>query len=62
MKTADIQAYIKCRDNKGVIVDKHDQEVYISVFVSGAHAACFMTRDEALEVIESLQRILSATE
>jgi hypothetical protein len=62
MKTADIQAYINCRDNRGVIVDQHDQEVYISVFVSGGHAACFMTRSETFELIEALQNILNAAE
>ena len=62
MKLPDVQAYIKCRDNKGVIIDKHDQEVYISVFVSGAHASCFMTRGETFELIEALQNILNATE
>ena len=35
MKTADIQAYINCRDNRGVIVDQHDQEVYISICERG---------------------------
>jgi hypothetical protein len=45
-----------------VIVDQHDQEVYISVFVSGGHAACFMTRSETFELIEALQNILNAAE
>jgi hypothetical protein len=62
MKTADIQAYINCRDNRGVIVDQHDQEVYVSVFVSGGHAACFMSQGETLELITTLQTILANME
>jgi hypothetical protein len=51
----EIQTLIKCREDKGVVVDLHGDEVYVSVFVKGGHACCFMSRQEAMELITALQ-------
>lgn len=58
----EIQTLIKCREDKGVVVDQHGEEVYCSVFVKGGHAACFMSRQETVELIAALQAILDHQE
>lgn len=58
----ELQTLIKCREDKGVVVDTHGDEVYVSVFVRGGHACCFMSQSETMELITALQTILASME
>lgn len=58
----EIQTLIKCREDRGVIVDQYGEEVHVSVFVRGAHASCFMSRGETIELIAALQAIIDNQE
>jgi hypothetical protein len=58
--TEDFQTRIETDDrNRVVFVDKYDDnEVWLSIQVQGGGANCVLPREEAIKMVEAIQRAL----
>lgn len=56
----DLQTYIKAQDGRAIIVDREDDGLSVSVHTQGGHTLCTLDRNQAIELLHSIQLILGA--